>query len=50
MNVATAVRRSKERHPEHYCPNPRCLWRVVNGQTGEVKPCPKHMEAKRDHR
>jgi hypothetical protein len=41
-SVAASVRRAKEAHPENYCAEPRCLWRVVNGQTGEIRPCPKH--------
>lgn len=42
-NVAASVRERKERHPELYCADPRCLWRTVN-QAG-VSPCPKHAVA-----
>ena len=35
-SVAKSVRESKEKYPEKYCPNPRCL-----GNTGGG-PCPKH--------
>lgn len=28
--------RAKERHPEAYCPEPRCLWRTGGGR------CPRH--------
>jgi hypothetical protein len=40
--VAKSARNSKERNPQYYCANPRCLFRTFNGQTGEVTPCPKH--------
>jgi hypothetical protein len=35
-NVQGDVRKHKEAHPEKYCKNPKCLWRVSSG------PCPKH--------
>jgi hypothetical protein len=35
-HVAGQVRKNKEAHPERYCSNPKCLWRVSSG------PCPKH--------
>jgi hypothetical protein len=34
--VAASVRANKEKHPENYCSNPKCLWRTSSG------PCPKH--------
>jgi hypothetical protein len=34
--VAGAVRRDKETHPEKYCSNKHCLWRLSSG------PCRKH--------
>lgn len=34
--VAKAVRENKERHPELYCRDPRCLWALRSG------PCRKH--------
>jgi hypothetical protein len=37
MSVASAVARAKERHPEQYCPAPRCLWHTGGG------PCPRHV-------
>lgn len=40
--TAKQVRLNKERHPEYYCKDPRCLWRTYNARTGEYKPCPKH--------
>lgn len=42
-NVAGDVRKMKEKHPENYCTNGKCLWRVKTAQ-GD-KPCPKHMSA-----
>lgn len=38
--VAKKVRENKEKHPELYCPNPKCLWRTGGG------PCPRHAPAK----
>jgi len=40
--VAKKVRLDKERHPEDYCTDPTCLWRVRSKVHGD-KPCPKHM-------
>lgn len=36
--VAAKVRRDKEARPDHYCSDPRCLWRLSSG------PCPKHRK------
>lgn len=35
-NVAANVRKDKDKHPENYCPEPRCLWRTGGGY------CPRH--------
>jgi hypothetical protein len=40
VNVAAKVRKAKEKSPELYCSDPRCLWRVVT-PTG-FKACAKH--------
>lgn len=40
MNTAAKVRKDKEAHPERYCRDPRCLWRVVTFQG--INPCRKH--------
>jgi len=40
--VAKSVRENKERNPEHYCADKRCLWRTYNARTQTHKPCPKH--------
>ncbi len=40
-SVAASVRKSKEAHPDKFCPVPTCLWR-----TGDGSKCPKHKEAK----
>lgn len=40
-SVAASVRREKEAHPEHFCPSPRCLWRVVTRHGRRA--CPTHM-------
>lgn len=36
MKVAAQVAKSKERHPEKFCPAPKCLWRTGGGY------CPRH--------
>lgn len=42
MNVAASVRAMKDEHPEMFCGDKRCLWRVVH-RDGRVTPCPKHV-------
>jgi len=37
-SVAASVARSKEAHPEDFCPHARCLWRTGGGA------CPRHRE------
>lgn len=44
MNTAQKVRLHKEKRPELYCSDKRCLWRVVR-VSGEFTPCRKHMKA-----
>lgn len=41
-SVAKRVRLMKEKYPDHYCSDSRCLWRRYNGQTREITECPKH--------
>ncbi len=38
--VAAEVRAAKEKHPEHYCPVPSCLWRIKTSRGDS--PCQKH--------
>lgn len=45
MNTAAKVREEKYEHPERFCPDPRCLWRVVH-RLGKDTPCPKHTPEK----
>lgn len=40
-SVAASVRKSKDAHPERYCPVKNCLWRLKEGQVL----CPKHAQA-----
>lgn len=40
-SVAASVRQSKEKHPELFCADPKCLWRVVK-RNGKSDPCRKH--------
>lgn len=41
-SVAANVAQHKAKHPELYCPTPRCLWRTG----GEH--CPRHRQSKED--
>jgi hypothetical protein len=41
--VAAAARRNKERHPEHFCAAPGCLWRTWSASSDDENPCPRHM-------
>lgn len=41
MNPAQATRLEKEKHPERFCGNSRCLWRRKH-LNGSDSPCPKH--------
>lgn len=44
-SVAASVRRSKEKHPAHFCPVAGCLWRTVNSRTGDfLGPCRNHPQ------
>jgi hypothetical protein len=36
MTTAAKVAINKEKHPEKYCPYPKCLWRTGGGY------CPRH--------
>lgn len=38
--TAAKVRAEKDAHPERFCTNPRCLWRVTTREG--AKPCPRH--------
>lgn len=56
MTTQTKVALSKEKHPEYYCPAPRCLWRVMASDpvTGQMRLkgdcltgyCPRHRKDK----
>lgn len=41
MRIAAKVRIEKEKFPERFCHDPRCLWRIWTREG--TKPCPKHM-------
>ena len=41
--AAASARRSKDKRPEHYCTNDRCLWRCYHANTDSFVPCPTHM-------
>lgn len=55
MNTQAEVAIQKQKHPEYYCPTPRCLWRVLvcHPMTREMVPapncvdgyCPRHKAA-----
>ena len=38
-DVAAKVAANKQKHPERFCPVPRCLWRTGGGR------CPRHSES-----
>ena len=40
MNVAQSVRLKKEKHPEIFCQNAKCLWRIWT--LAGPNPCPNH--------
>jgi hypothetical protein len=54
MHIQAKVAIHKEKHPECYCPVPRCLWRtmVCDPMTRQMKPaancvngyCPRHRQ------
>lgn len=44
MRIAAKVRLEKEQHPERFCRDPRCLWRVHHAGRPDT-PCPKHPGA-----
>lgn len=48
MRVAAKVRQEKDAHPERFCANRRCLWRIQR-QDGD-QPCPKHSREMRYER
>lgn len=41
MNPAARTREHKQVHPEQYCHERACLWRVLH-RDGSVTPCPRH--------
>ncbi len=44
-SVAARVAEQKRKHPERFCPDKRCLWRVVTRQG--PNPCRKHPSLQR---
>lgn len=47
MSTRVKVALDKEKHPERYCPEPRCLWKTakLNHTTQQYEgggPCPQH--------
>jgi len=50
MNIQTKVAIDKQKHPERFCPEPRCLWRTakLNHETQAHEGsghCPRHRPA-----
>jgi hypothetical protein len=43
MNPAEHSRKDKELHPERYCANTKCLWRIVTARG--PNPCKNHPVA-----
>jgi hypothetical protein len=55
MSIQTKVGMDKQKHPERFCPVPRCLWRMAkldhatqtfSWPNGRYCPRHKHLEAK----
>jgi hypothetical protein len=46
-SVAVFVREEKERYPDRFCYNRKCLWRVVH-RDGKLTPCPKHPDQRHE--
>jgi hypothetical protein len=47
MNITVKVALEKQKHPERFCPEPRCLWRTakLDHETGKREGggyCPRH--------
>lgn len=42
MNPAQHSRLEKEKFPDRYCANSRCLWRITNREGVVTSPCQKH--------
>jgi hypothetical protein len=40
-NVAASVRAQKEKNPELFCADRKCLWRIVK-RDGTLSPCQNH--------
>lgn len=38
MNIQAKVALDKQKHPERFCPTPRCLWRTDGSH------CPRHAK------
>lgn len=47
MNPAAKCRTEKAEHPERFCPDKKCLWRVVTSHG--LRPCPKHQAVVVEH-
>jgi hypothetical protein len=43
VRIAAKVRLEKEQHPERFCSEPKCLWRIWTRDG--AKPCANHMGA-----
>lgn len=41
-NVAAQIRQRKEAHPEQFCSNSKCLWRIKDGYGKDLEPCKNH--------
>lgn len=49
MRIAALVARNKAKHPEQFCPSPRCLWRTAKLDHATQTysgggPCPRHAK------
>lgn len=49
MRLQAQLRLEKEAHPERFCPDKRCLWRVIQTRRGvtQYNPCRNHPHLQR---
>lgn len=41
-SIQASVGKSKQEHPERYCPSTKCLWRVLDRDGNYIGPCGRH--------
>ena len=46
--VQARVGKDKQEHPERYCPERRCLWRVLDRDGNYKGPCGRHGDLRQE--